>query len=173
MLVFTDWDHPESILKQMLRSLPHSDHESSVCHVRSETGGDRSGGRTMKMSFIQAERDSGKNKIESNNTKNNLVIMYSKPTKPYDTKCNYNSCIERCPPAVLIMLSWLRNKGSPGEVLEMSVFLLPAVSERPCRPPNSGSLSVSSWLLPPRSGFRAESGWSVSSRQSWRFDFKN
>lgn len=96
----------------------------------------------MKMSFIQAERECGENAVESQSTENNLATIYSKPTKPYDTKFNCNSCIKRCPPAVLTRLSWLHNKGGPG-VLEMSVFLLPAVSERPCGPPNSGSLSVS------------------------------
>lgn len=73
-----------------------------------------------------------------------------------------------------VRLSWLHNKGSPEEVWEMCAFLSPAVSERPCIPPNSGSLSVSSWLLPPCLAFRVEFGWSVSSRQPWRrFHFKN
>lgn len=72
---------------------------ASVCHVRSEAGGDRSGGRTMKMSFIQAEMESVKNTIESNN----LAKMYSNFKKPYGTIYNYTSCI-RCGPADLIRL---------------------------------------------------------------------
>lgn len=39
---------------------------ASVCHVRGEAGGDRSGGRTMKMSFIQAGREGERKRWNQN-----------------------------------------------------------------------------------------------------------
>lgn len=59
---------------------------ASVCHVRGEAGGDRSGGRTMKMSFIQAGRE-GERRGWNQNSSGIL-----KQRKPYGTSKTSSSC---------------------------------------------------------------------------------
>lgn len=140
---------------------------ASVCHVRSETGGERSGGRMMKTSFIQAGRESVKNTIQSDNTE----IIWQQCVLNQQSPLTLNVTTTVVLKDVLQLFLLGRHGYMITVFLEKCwkrVFLLPAVSERPCRPPNNGSLSVSSWLLPPPSGSRPESGCSVSSRQSWR-----
>lgn len=150
--------------------------------VIGERGGDRSGGRCVKMSLISAARQ----KRAPWDWRTNLKFTDDLQKEAETWTTGYKSCGFPVRPAGGVM--------SPDRVEQNfelittiyhwffywfhcqlkhdCVLISPAVSQSPWTPPKSGSLSVSSLLGPAGPGPRNKSDWSVSSRQPWRWSRK-